>query len=25
MMRVGDTYYEDLDVEKARQILDSLK
>jgi NADH-quinone oxidoreductase subunit E len=25
MMRVGDTYHEDLDVEKAKQILDSLK
>jgi NADH-quinone oxidoreductase subunit E len=25
MMRVGETYYEDLDVEKAKQILDSLK
>lgn len=25
MMRVGGTYHEDLDVEKARQIVDSLK
>lgn len=25
MMRIDDTYYEDLDAEKAKQILDSLK